>query len=70
MTAADGWTAGSCTASTPSTAHESKPFVFGVIPIFVYPLESATLFCRDAITIESVIGGIEQVVEVCLAELV
>ena len=44
--------------------------MFGVIPIFVYPLESATLFCRDKITSESVIGGIEQVLEVCLAELV
>ena len=70
ITAAEGWTAGSCTASTPSTAPESKPFVFGVIPPLVYPLESATLCCRDAITLESAMGGVEQILEVCIAFLV
>ena len=70
MAAVDGWTAGSCTASTPSTAPESKPFVFGVIPISVYHLESATLCCRDAAMIVSVIDGIEQILEVCMTELV
>ena len=69
-TAAEGWTARSCTASTPSTAPESKPFVFGVIPQFVYHIESATLCCSDATKIKNVIDGIEQILEVCIAVLV
>ena len=68
ITAAEGWTAGSCTAST---APESKPFVFGVIPPSVYLLESDTLCCSsDEAKSVSVLDGIEQMFEVCLAELV
>ena len=70
ITAAEGWTARSCTASTPSTAPESKPFVFGVIPPSVYHLESATLCCSDEAKSVSVLDGIVQVIEVCLADLV
>ena len=68
--AAEGWTASSCTAGTPNTTPEAKPFVFGVIPQFVYHIESATLCCSDVTTIVGVVDGIEQMLKTFTIKLV